>query len=1155
VIEAPLFEFHVSREVRDFYSLDETLFAQTGNVVFTDFYRVRIFANQMNRKRELVTVPGRSIKAGSLNAMGLIDEILHFVVGLYKKQKNITLFADAERWVKKKINAEKYEEVLKVFTEKFPPLSVYRNEISSDAYLKEKTAGISNRQIVLEEILLLHLANANPAFAPFKELFDDDYIGKKTDYRQFISSLEEFFEGQPTFGPDHQTLAKLLHTPALKFPQSLSAQLEFIRQHWGYMLSDYIFRLLSSLDLIKEEEKPVFAGAGPLHVPDFRSLSGEEEPERFSTDLDWMPNVVMIAKSTYVWLDQLSKKYSRAITTLDQIPDGELDLLANRGFTALWLIGLWERSSASQKIKQMCGNPEAVSSAYSLFDYAIALDLGGERAFENLRTRAWRRGIRIASDMVPNHTGIYSKWVIEHPDWFVKADHPVFPSYSFNGSNLSEDNRVAIYIEDGYWNQTDAAVLFKRVDTFTGSVNYIYHGNDGTSMPWNDTAQLNFLIPELREAVIQTILHVARKFPIIRLDAAMTLAKKHFQRLWFPQPGSGGDIPSRAQFSVTKEKFEQLFPVEFWREVVDRVAQEVPDTLLLAEAFWMMEGYFVRTLGMHRVYNSAFMNMLKSEENQKYRQAIKSVMEFNPEIMKRYVNFMNNPDEETAVAQFGKDDKYFGICTLMVTLPGLPMFGHGQIEGFTEKYGMEYKRAYWDDSEDHYLIERHEREIFPLLKKRYLFSQVNNFILYDLMGPEGFVNEDVFAFTNRTEREKSLVLYNNRYERSSGWIKYSSASAEKSGDHFKSYILSEGLSVSNTPHTYTIFRDQISNLEYIRNNSELEHHGLYVELDGFKYHVFLDFREIQDNEYNHYAQLTHYLAGRGVPSIDEALKETFLTPVHQPLNYLLDIKFLKKLETGILESENARNIETELLKYYQIHFSDFIGRIKEFTSATGKEADIINDRGERFRYLLYLKDSPKFFKIKKSVALKKTMDFIADYSPSAVILMIWLTVSDLGKLQDKNYAPMISVSWLDEFLLNKKIDQSLQLLAYDEYSSAHQLLLIRILTMLPDWMNRVDENPGLALETLFQYHEVQKLLGVNKFQDILYFHYESLIELLAAFYSIAIINLAGQKTIDKNEIKDKLIGWYKHISRIIEAARDNNSRIYLTIEAVKDLRE
>ena len=64
------------------------------------------------------------------------------------------------------------------------------------------------------------------------------------------------------------------------------------------------------------------------------------------------------------------------------------------------------------------------------------------------------------------------------------------------------------------------------------------------------------------------------------------------------------------------------YSLAHWRELVDRVAQEIPDTLLLAEAFWLMEGYFVRTLGMHRVYNSAFMNMLKNEDNIKFRYSI-----------------------------------------------------------------------------------------------------------------------------------------------------------------------------------------------------------------------------------------------------------------------------------------------------------------------------------------------------------------------------------------------------------------------------------------------------------------------------------------------------------------------------------------------------
>ena len=111
-------------------------------------------------------------------------------------------------------------------------------------------------------------------------------------------------------------------------------------------------------------------------------------------------------------------------------------------------------------------------------------------------------------------------------------------------------------------------------------------------------------------------------------------------------------------------------PAEFWREVVDRVAAEVPGTLLLAEAFWLLEGYFVRTLGMHRVYNSAFMHMLRDEDGAGYRKVIKETIEFDPEILKRYVNFMSNPDEKTALEQFGKGDKYFGVATVLATLPG-----------------------------------------------------------------------------------------------------------------------------------------------------------------------------------------------------------------------------------------------------------------------------------------------------------------------------------------------------------------------------------------------------------------------------------------------------------------------------------------------------
>ena len=61
----------------------------------------------------------------------------------------------------------------------------------------------------------------------------------------------------------------------------------------------------------------------------------------------------------------------------------------------------------------------------------------------------------------------------------------------------------------------------------------------------------------------------------------------------------------------------------------------------------------------------------------------------------------------------------------MATLPGLPMFGHGQIEGYAEKYGMEFRRPRWAEEPDGALVHRHERQLFPLLHRRGSFAEVD----------------------------------------------------------------------------------------------------------------------------------------------------------------------------------------------------------------------------------------------------------------------------------------------------------------------------------------------------------------------------------------------------------------------------------------------
>ena len=884
-------EFHISRQARKRYQFEDSLFSFNGNVIFANFHAARVFSQRMNEVRDAAANPQLAVRSGQINALGLIDEIFHHIFALYRTRMNPALYDDILAWLEKDVGRRKLGTAVRAFLREFPPVPVYQGKLELNDYLAGETDGIPNRAAAVEELLMLWLANQNPAFLPYQELFDDSGLIENTTYAQIAESLHEFFETQPRFGPDGQNLVDMLRSPAIAVPKSLNGQLDYIRSRWSELLGHYLLKLLGSLNLISEEERLRGLGPGPVRIPTYSErLEGEEE--RFSRDADWMPHLVLLAKNIYVWLDQLSRQYQRSITHLDQIPDEELDKLASWGVTGLWLIGLWERSTASARIKQLCGNPEAIASAYSLKDYRIADELGGEAACQNLRERAWRRGIRLASDMVPNHMGIDSNWLYEHPDWFISMPYSPFPSYRFTGENLSADPRVSTQIEDHYYDRTDAAVVFKYHDNEKGSDSYIYHGNDGTSMPWNDTAQLNYLNPEVREAVIQKILSIARNFPIIRFDAAMTLARRHFQRLWFPLPGGGCDIPSRSEFSLTAEQFNQYMPQEFWREVVDRVAVEAPDTLLLAEAFWLMESYFVRTLGMHRVYNSAFMNLLRDEDNAKYRQLIKNTLEFDPQILKRYVNFMNNPDEQTAANQFGKGDKYFGICTLLATMPGLPMLGHGQVEGFTEKYGMEYKRAYTDETPDQALIDRHAWQVFPLLKKRYLFSEAEQFYLYDFYTPDGLVDENVFAYSNRNGDERALVVYHNKFGDTAGWVRSSTAFMDKGSGELRQQDLRAGLDLPASRNHFVIFQDSITGLEYIRNCAEIAQKGLFVQLDAYRAHVFMDFRVIEDDSQHNWTRVHDQLKGRGIGDIQRFRWELPLQPLLQPLREIFNAGYL-----------------------------------------------------------------------------------------------------------------------------------------------------------------------------------------------------------------------------------------------------------------------
>jgi len=211
------------------------------------------------------------------------------------------------------------------------------------------------------------------------------------------------------------------------------------------------------------------------------------------------------------------------------------------------------------------------------------------------------------------------------------------------------------------------------------------------------------------------------------------------------------------------------------------------------------------------------------------------------------------------------------------------MFGHGQIEGFTEKYGMEYQRPRYDETPDPWLVERHEREIAPLLQRRWLFAESGNFLLYDFFLDSGSVDENVFAYSNRNGDERALVVYNNHYGETHGTIHISAAYADKGAGQLRQQRIREGLGLSDNSAAILAWRDSLTGLEYLRRAGDLAQHGLTFDLHAYQCHVYLDWRELYSTADQPWDRLCDQLKGRGVESLEDALAKLELQPVHDAL--------------------------------------------------------------------------------------------------------------------------------------------------------------------------------------------------------------------------------------------------------------------------------
>ncbi len=340
--------------------------------------------------------------------------------------------------------------------------------------------------------------------------------------------------------------------------------------------------------------------------------------------------------NTRVRLSELSTELGRP-ATLDDVPDAELDRLAEDGFDLVWFLGVWQTGEAARRVSASnegwraeyrrvlpdFHESDVCGSCFAIRDYRVHADFGGDAALARLRGRLRQRGLRLILDFVPNHMAPDHPWVAEHPDWFVAGSWEKLASQPQNYAKVTrgEGERVLAYGRDPYF--------------------------DG----WPDTFQLNYGNAGLQEAMLGELKRIAAQCDGVRCDMAMLVLPEIFERTW------------------------GIASAPFWPRATSTVRAEVPGFLFMAEVYWDLE-WTLQQQGFDYAYDKRLYDRLEHGRARPVREHFFAGLDFQD----RLARFLENHDEPRAAATFAPD-VHRAAAVLTFFSPGLRFFHQGQREG------------------------------------------------------------------------------------------------------------------------------------------------------------------------------------------------------------------------------------------------------------------------------------------------------------------------------------------------------------------------------------------------------------------------------------------------------------------------------------------
>jgi hypothetical protein len=369
------------------------------------------------------------------------------------------------------------------------------------------------------------------------------------------------------------------------------------------------------------------------------------------------PNLPTMAASRYpslcqintrVWLTELSRNLDRPATLAD-IPDADIDRLAETGFDWVWFLSVWQTGPAAQQVSRSNSDwrkefqetlpdlreEDIGGSGFAITGYTAHQNLGGDNALARLRERLRKRGLRLLLDFVPNHMALDHPWVENHPDYFV------------TGSDLD----LARAPQNYTWARRK------------GGDRLIAHGRDPYFPGWPDTLQLNYGNPATQEAMIGELIKIAGRCDGVRSDMAMLILPEVFEQTW----------------GITAQPF--------WPKAIERVREKFPAFCFMAEVYWDLEWTMLQQ-GFDYAYDKRLYDRLREGHARSVREHFHAGLDYQNKLAR----FLENHDEPRAAATF-TPEIHEAAAVITFFSPGLRFFHQGQCEGRKKRISPHLVRA------------------------------------------------------------------------------------------------------------------------------------------------------------------------------------------------------------------------------------------------------------------------------------------------------------------------------------------------------------------------------------------------------------------------------------------------------------------------------